>query len=124
MIRGRSTHWALVRALMVAFAIAGAGLDLIPTPLLASSGWAEFAVEPDEADAENERDARPDDATDLDWALVQLSAAGVNRRNSARGVSDLLLASPRLRSGRAAPRWIDAPARPVSLPVQFCRLLC
>jgi hypothetical protein len=126
---------SLFRPLLIACAILGFHLDVLPTPTsgvatsdpASSGGGSPLAPRPDDA----ERDGTPDDVGDLAWPQVKLVA----RAGSLR---------PRVRSPRSSPAALaesgradlgpgDPPHGPrdgrdlgssVALSVLLCRLIC
>src|SRR4051794_2476255 len=66
---------ALLRALLVALAILGTGVDALPIPFFASAGLRDPESEgPYSPSREDERDETPDDACDLAWPLLRVVA--------------------------------------------------
>jgi hypothetical protein len=131
--RGDST--SLFRPLLIACAILGFHLDVLPTPTLgaatsalaSSGGGSPLAPRPDNA----ERDETPDEVGDLAWPQVKLVARAGSLRPRVRSSwsSPAALAE----FGRAGLGPGDLPHGPrdgwdigssVALSVLLCRLIC
>jgi hypothetical protein len=126
---------SLFRPLLIACAILGFHLDVLPTPTpgvatadpASSGGRSPLAPRPDDA----ERDETPDEVGDLAWPQVQLVARAGSLRPRVRS-SWPSSAAPG-ESGRAGLGPDDPPHGPrdgrdlgssVALSVLFCRLIC
>jgi hypothetical protein len=122
---GLRRRWSLIQALMVALAVVGSGLDMIPSPILAAAGICEPVGEgSNPADAENERDEAPDDdSSDPTWPLVQMAARGEKRQDERIQPAQF----PRgwsLESERTPRNQTPSCLARVSLPIRLCRFTC
>jgi hypothetical protein len=132
---GRGDSTSLFRPLLIACAILGFQLDVLPTPtsgiatsaLASSGGGSPLAPRPDDS----ERDETPDEVGDLAWPQVQLAARAGSLRPRVR--SSWSFAAALGESGRAGLGPDDLPHGPrggrdlgssVALSVLFCRLIC
>jgi hypothetical protein len=109
---------------MVALAVVGSGLDMIPAPILAAAGICEPVREGSDADdTEDERDEAPDDANDPTWLLVQMATRGEKRHDSRSQPAEF----PRgwlLESERTPQNQTPSCLTQVSLPIRLCRFTC
>jgi hypothetical protein len=126
---------SLFRPLLIACAILGFHLDVLPTPtpgvatsdLASAGGGSPLAPRPDDA----ERDETPDEVGDLAWPQVKLVARAGSLRPRVRWSWSFSAALGE--SGRAGLGPDDLPHGPrdgrdigssVALPVLLCRLIC
>jgi hypothetical protein len=131
----RVNSTSLFRPLLIACAILGFHLDVLPTPTpgvatsdpASSGGGSPFAPRPDDA----ERDETPDEVGDLAWPQVKLVTCAGSLRPRVR--SSWSFAAALGESGRAGLGPDDSPHGPrdgrdlgssVALSVLLCRLIC
>jgi hypothetical protein len=131
----RMGSMSVFRPLLIACALLGFHLDVLPTPtpgvatsdLASSGGGSPLAPRPDDA----ERDETPDGVGDLAWPQVKLVARAGNIRPRVR--SPWSFSSALAEFGRAGLGPDDLPHGPrdgrdmgssTALSVLFCRLIC
>ena len=131
----RVDRTSLFRPLLIACAILGFHLDVLPTPtpgvatsdLASSGGGSPLAPCPDDA----ERDETPDEVGDLAWPQVMLVARAGSRRPRVR--SSWSFSAALSKFGRAGlepddlshgPRDGRDIGSPIALSVLLCRLIC
>ncbi len=131
----RVDRTSLFRPLLIACAILGFHLDVLPTPtpgvatsdLASSGGGSPLAPRPDDA----ERDETPDEVGDLAWPQVMLVARAGSRRPRVR--SSWSFSAALSKFGRAGlepddlshgPRDGRDIGSPIALSVLLCRLIC
>ena len=132
----RVDSMSLFRHLLIACALLGFHLDVLPTPtpgvatsdLASSGGGSPLAPRPDDA----EQDETPDEAGDLAWPQVKLVARAGSIRPRVRSPWSFSAALAEFgRAGLVGPH--DLPHGPhdgwdigssVALSVLFCRLTC
>jgi hypothetical protein len=132
---GRVDSMSLFRHLLIACALLGFHLDVLPTPtpggatsdLASSGGGSPLAPRPDDA----EQDETPDEAGDLAWPQVKLVARAGSIRPRVR--SPWSFSTALAEFGRAGLGPDDLPHWPrdgrdigssVALSVLLCRLIC
>jgi hypothetical protein len=131
----RVDSMSLFRHLLIACALLGFHLDVLPTPtpgvatsdLASSGGGSPLAPRPDDA----EQDETPDEAGDLAWPQVKLVARAGSIRPRVR--SPWYFSTAMAEFGRAGLGPDDLPHWPrdgrdigssVALSVLLCRLIC
>jgi hypothetical protein len=131
----RGDGMSLVRPLLIACAILGFHLDVLPTPtpgvatseLASSGGGSPLAPRPDDA----ERDETPDEVGDLAWPQVKLVARAGSIRprvrlpwSSSAGLDEFGRMGPGSGDQTHGPRDGRDVGSSVSLSVLLCRLIC
>ncbi|WP_254053864.1 hypothetical protein [Singulisphaera sp. GP187] len=116
-------HWSGIRVLMVAFAVIGSGLDVVPVPILAAVGFCTpLCEELDATDCEGERDEAPDDLNDLTWSLVPIASRSDQRWLHPEAPGFLQASWPG--SGGTTHLQTTPLATAVPTSIRLCRFMC